>query len=191
MLSSRQACVAGSAGLAMRDAYDDALVMARLEDAGRTLMALQVPGCRPAGYRSGMPEIVRELTEAYGWDGAELRTGPPSSSAIGRMDQALSWVGLLPADRLAMRRIVLMRMLVNPVSDRHVFSWRRMAAVLRCSHEAVRGWHEVAIGMIVGRLNAPGFCAVSGGRVGPSAGVVAAVVARQPVRSARRVSEPA
>lgn len=177
----------------MTGAWDAALVIARLDEAGATLMALQVPGCRPAGYRSAMPAVVCEAVEAYGYTEADARLPAPDGRAIGRMDQALSWVRLIPGDRMVFRRIVLMRMMVRPATGRHVMGWRKIAAVLGCSHEAVRGWHELAVGMIVGRLNAPGLCVAAGGRLGLPPGAIARAVeagAAKPVRRpAARVRE--
>ena len=153
---------------------------------GARLMALHVPGVRPGGYRSGMPEVLQEAIEAYGYNRVRARTAPPQAREIAAMDQALSWIRLLPADRVVMRRIVGARMLCRPEQDRPLLGWRVIAARVGASHEAVRGWHAIALTMIVGRLNAPGLCAAAGGAVGPApvdvARAMRRVVARRRVR---------
>ena len=150
----------------MQQAWDLELVEARLLAAGRTLMALHVPGVRPGGYRSGMPEVLQEAIEAYGYNRVRARAAPPQAREIAAMDQALSWIRLLPADRVVMRRIVGARMLCRPEQDRPLLGWRVIAARVGASHEAVRGWHAIALTMIVGRLNAPGCARRPGERSG-------------------------
>src|SRR3954468_13556845 len=69
-------------------------IEARLEHAGGTLLALPATGCRLAGYRCGMPPIVREFAQFYGWDQPRLRPAAPSPEDIDRMDEALGWLAL-------------------------------------------------------------------------------------------------
>lgn len=127
-------------------------VIGRLEDAGRTLLALQVRGVRPGGYRSTMPETVQEFAEAYGWTDERPRAAVPSAADITRMDEALAWPGLIPADRTVLKRLVHARALVNPLTDRHLFSWRRLGAVVGADHKAVQRWHAQGIDLIVDGL---------------------------------------
>jgi len=53
-----------------------------------------------------------------------------------------------------LRRIVGARALVSPLTDRHLFPWRRLAAVLGADHKAVQRWHAQAIALLVASLNA-------------------------------------
>jgi hypothetical protein len=68
------------------------------------------------------------------------------------MDEAMGWIPLIPLDRYVLRRIVGARSLVNPTTDRHLFPWRRLGAVLGADHKAVQRWHRQGIGMIVAAL---------------------------------------
>ena len=52
-----------------------------------------------------------------------------------------------------MRRIVGARSLVHPVTDRHLFPWRRLGGALGADHKAVQRWHAEGIGLIVAALN--------------------------------------
>lgn len=133
---------------------DAEFVVARLEEAGRTLLALPAHGTRPASIRSNMPTPVREAVEAYGYTSADNRAAIPDNRAISLMDEAFGWLVLIPADRMLVRRVVGMRALVLPIDGRHVHTWRGLAQILRCSHTAARLWHGHGIAMIVMGLRA-------------------------------------
>ncbi len=144
--------------------FDAELVIARLEAAGRTLLAL--PG---TGYSTGLRvsrlEIVQSALEAFGAECGPVRAAVPSAAQISQMDEALGWISLIPVETVArgrpggghvLRRIVGARALVGPVTERHIYSWRRLGGVLGADHKAVQRWHAQAIGVIVTALNRPG-----------------------------------
>lgn len=133
---------------------DAAYVTWRLEEAGATLLALPASGWS-TGLRSSSLDIVRSAAESYGWTAGRLRPPVPSAAKITRMDAALGWIARIPADRYVLRRIVGARSLVHPVSERHLFPWRRLGAVLGADHKAVQRWHKEGIGLIVSSLRAP------------------------------------
>lgn len=130
---------------------DADFVVYRLEEAGATLLA--IPG---SGYstrlRTSSLDIVRTALEAYGWAGAEVRPPVPSAERITRMDEALCWIPLIPIDRYVLRRVVGARSLVHPVTDRHLFPWRRLGKALGADHKAVQRWHAQGISLIVAAL---------------------------------------
>jgi hypothetical protein len=127
----------------------EADIIARLEHAGATLLALPSHGTRPAGHRSAMPTIVREYAQSYGWDPAPMRPAVPSAADIDLMDQSFRWLGLIPNDRYVLRRIVAARCLIAPLTGRHLYSWRRLARTIGCDHRAVQRWHAQGVQMIV------------------------------------------
>ena len=131
---------------------DAATVIARLEEAGRTLLALPSGGYSTR-LRSFNLEVVRNAMEAYGWDTGRLRPGIPPAATISRMDVALQWITLIPQDRYVLRRIVGARSLVHPLTDRHMFPWRRLGSVMGADHKAVQRWHFQGIALIVASLN--------------------------------------
>ena len=171
----------------MLASVDSVYVEARLLEAGRTLFALRVPGTWPGGYKSGMPEVVRDVVEAYGYTEADAPPATPSPRRIAEMEQALSWIRLIPADRFVLRRVVGARMLCRPNQERPLLSWRRIGERVGASHIAVRGWHAIGISIIVGALNAPGFCAATGGAVGGGRRDVELALRRVSARAGRRV----
>jgi hypothetical protein len=136
-----------------RREVDSAFIIYRLEEAGATLLAL--PG---TGYSTRMKvshlDVVHEAREAYGWAPGQVRPPVPSASRITRMDEALGWIALIPRERYVLRRIVGARSLVSPVTERHIFSWRRLGGVLGADHKAVQRWHAQGIDMLVAAVGA-------------------------------------
>ena len=122
--------------------------------------------CRaPAGppdCASSSLEIVRTAIESYGWTTNRIRPPIPSAARITRMDEAMSWIPLIPIDRYVLRRIVGARSLVHPITERHLFPWRRLATALGADHKAIQRWHAQGIDLIVAALKRNG-----GNRVPP------------------------
>lgn len=129
-----------------------ALVMARLEDAGRILLALPNTGPSTRLVQSGM-EWVRDATQLSGSHGrTRLRPAVPSAQEITRMDEALGWIPLIPLDRYVLRRVVGARSLVSPMTGRYLYTWRRLGVALGADHKAVQRWHAQGIDRIVAAL---------------------------------------
>jgi hypothetical protein len=126
-------------------------VIYRLEEAGATLLALPGTGWSTR-LRSSSIELVRTALEAYGWETAPVRPAVPSADKIDRMDEAMAWMPMIPQDRYVLRRVVGARSLVHPITDRHLFPWRRLGAVLGADHKAVQRWHAQGIALIVAAL---------------------------------------
>lgn len=126
-------------------------VLARLEEAGAILLALGGGRAGPAkltAQSQGWP-VVHEAIEAYGWSGMRVRPAVPDARSISRMDEALGWIGLIPHQNYVLRRIVGARVLISPLTGRHLFTWRRIAEMLGAEPRAVRTWHARGIAMIV------------------------------------------
>jgi hypothetical protein len=134
---------------------DAECVIYRLEEAGSTLLALPNTGYSTR-LRSGALEVVRDAAESYGWQPGRIRPPVPDAARITRMDEALGWIRLIPADRVVLRRIVGCRALVSPITERHLFSWRRLGSVVGADHKAVQRWHAVGIDAIVAALGRSG-----------------------------------
>ena len=131
---------------------DADLVNYRLEEAGATLLALPGTGWSTR-LRVSSLEIVRVAIESYGWTAKHIRPPIPSAARISRMDEALGWITLIPIDRYVLRRIVGARSLVHPITERHLYPWRRLATAIGADHKAVQRWHAQGIGLIVAALN--------------------------------------
>ncbi|MEI7709933.1 MAG: DUF6362 family protein [Rhodospirillales bacterium] len=134
-----------------RPVVDADYVVYRLEEAGTTLLALPGTGWSTR-LRSSSLEIVHTALEAYGWTEARIRPAVPSAEKITRMDEALAWIPLIPLDRYVLRRVVDARSLVHPLTDRHLYPWRRLGVALGADHKAVQRWHAQGIATIVRAL---------------------------------------
>jgi hypothetical protein len=95
--------------------------------------------------------VIYRLEEAAA---TRLRPPIPSAARISRMDEALGWIPLIPRDRYVLRRIVGARCLVSPITERHLYSWRRIGDLLGADHKAVQRWHAQAIDMLVAAIGA-------------------------------------
>ena len=124
---------------------NEADLVSRLEHAGRTLLALPNTGPSTRLVQSGL-DWVRD---AGGTPRGRLRPPIPSPADITDMDEALAWIPLIPQDRVVLRRIVGARSLVDPLNERHLYSWRRLALAVGADHKAVRRWHTQGIALIL------------------------------------------
>ncbi len=128
--------------------FDGDYVIASLETAGKTLLSLPHEG-HGTHLRTGGLDYVNAAIEAYGWTDLPVRPARPSGREIDRMDEVLGWIALIPNERYVLRRIVGTRALVSPVTDRHLFHWRKIAKMLGCDRRALARWHAEGINLIV------------------------------------------
>jgi hypothetical protein len=137
------------------------MVVYRLEEAGRTLLSLPQSGYSTR-LRTSSIEMLRSALDPEVCDPSAVASGQqtplrppvPSPARITRMDEAFQWVVLIPRDRYVIRRIVGCRALVSPLTERHLFSWRRIGTLLGADHKAIQRWHTQGIDMIVAAVNA-------------------------------------
>jgi len=130
---------------------DGAAVIARLESAGATLLAMPAHGYSTQ-LRQMKFDVVHSALEAYGWQAAGARPPVPSATDITLMDEAFSWLALIPEQKYVLRRILGARALVHPMTGRHIYPWRRLAALLGADHKSVQRWHGQAVAMLVQAL---------------------------------------
>ena len=132
---------------------DPEYVRYRLEEAGRVLLALPNKG-PTTQLRTTRHDVVQSAVEAYGWTrvDARLRPAMPNAAQITRMDEALDWIRFIPIDRYVLRRIVGARALISPITERHLFPWRRLGVLLGADHKAIQRWHGQGIDLIVREL---------------------------------------
>ena len=157
---------------------DAAAVVARLEEAGRALLSLPSTGPSTRLVQSGL-EWVRDAAE-QGAHRARIRPAAPDAATITRMDQALAWIPLIPIEKYVLRRVVGARSLVDPMTGRHLYSWRRIALAVGADHKAMQRWHAQGIALIVAALAS----STAAGAALPSAALPAAITALRPARSA-------
>jgi hypothetical protein len=127
---------------------DAAYVVERLEEAGRTLMALpsNAPrlGQRVQTYGYNAPVLKGELPDA------RKRLPRPDAAAISRMDEAYGWLAWI--GNASVRRVVSMRSLIGPETGKAVHSWAKVGRAVGASYRAVQGWHAKGLETIAGAL---------------------------------------
>lgn len=150
--------VPGPPNGAPNDAANDALfadakaLVVRLEEAGETLLLLPQRGYTTR-LRTSTWNVLEDAAEAYGSHPARLHLPVPSAARITRMDEALGWLALIPDDKYVLRRLVASRMLVSPLTGRHLFPWRRLATLLGADHKAIQRWHGQGIDLLLTAVN--------------------------------------
>ena len=132
---------------------DGLFIIHRLEEAGATLLSLPGTGYTPR-LRVASLDVVYCAAEAFGWDKTRIRPPVPPASKISRMDEALGWITLIPRERFVLRRIVGARALVSPLTERHLYSWRRLGEVVGADTADVKRWHGQGIDILTGAVNA-------------------------------------
>ena len=111
------------------------IIADRIREAMRTVRHL--PSDKPAGHRAAWPNIVRRVSEAYGYTRTALPSLPPTPAMIDRMDEALDWLWILGSDD---RRLVVARACAVPV--------KILAKNAHCSRETIRRKHQQALEII-------------------------------------------
>ncbi|MCG8595631.1 MAG: DUF6362 family protein [Kiloniellales bacterium] len=99
-------------------------------------------GGMPAGQRSGMPEVVRQVAESYGWDEARAVVRP-SSQEISDLDRVLAWLWWLP-DRRDVLIVTAVGMGLN---------LRAVGRMIKLHQEQVRRRERQSLQRIADRLN--------------------------------------
>ena len=131
---------------------DPAFVVAHLECAGKTLLALPLSGF---STRLKTASINSEMAGwAGGWfSGSAAKCPRPTPHAIDAMDNTMTWLGYIPQHLLVLRRCVGARSLVNPITDKHIYSWRRLGDFMSVDHKTAQRWHADGVRYIVDALN--------------------------------------
>lgn len=129
----------------MTTPYTPDSVAYSLECAGRVLLA-----ARPDQIVR-LSGVMRAVLDSYGWQGCTSTR--PNDEELAAMKEVLARINLIPQERYVLRRVIAARCLVHPLTDRHLFPWRRLSDALGADHKAVQRWHAAGIGMITDALN--------------------------------------
>lgn len=121
-----------------------------LEWGGSKLLAMRLAPAAPSGYRSFWPDYQADATMAYGYTAARLRPAIPNSKEVDLMDQILELPGFV--SDITVRRIINTRALVAPVSNRHLYSWAKIAHLIHSSPRRVVVLHRTGLRQISLRL---------------------------------------
>ena len=64
------------------------------------------------------------------------------------MEEAFGWVLLIPEQRTATRRVIYARSLLHPLTDRHLYSWRKIAESIGIDHMGAQRLFKAGIRII-------------------------------------------
>lgn len=130
-------------GIRVPAVWSERLVLEWLKEAMQTTRIMHVKNLWPAGYRSNMPEPIREAVEAYGWGEVAVRR-QPTLEEMSRMDYCMpEWLALVEDTR---HRRALIGVAMG-------FDLRVIGKFCNCSHTTARAWYKVAITLVTERLN--------------------------------------
>lgn len=115
-----------------------------LEWAGARLVSMPDRRPGPGKPRVIWPDFSQDLFEVLEFRG-EFTTRPaiPSAKEITLMEEILTLPNL--CKRPAIRKTVRIRTLINPINDRHVFSWRKVAKAIGSDVKTVRVWYNAGL----------------------------------------------
>ena len=124
-------------------AWTPALVRARLAEAMAVIRRLPDDATsRPSTRLARWPDVVHDLAEAYGY-GRSRAVARPSPAEIGRLDQTLPWLFLIPCGQ---QRLAVIGVAMG-------LNLRVIARTFGCSHETVRQRERAGIAALVRALN--------------------------------------
>lgn len=122
-------------------------VKERLEDAGCTEMMLpSVSGPNSSG--TYWPDYVNEYKDDIKHENTRLR---PTLEQMNNWDEVMLWVPRLK--NINHRNAVRFRILINPHTGKHIYSWRQIGDKLNTSHETARQWYNHGVMHITRKLN--------------------------------------
>jgi hypothetical protein len=110
---------------------------------------------KPKAPGSCWPDYALDPAEAYGYSPAALRASVPTPAEITMMDKILS----LPehCSNPLRKRIVNARALVHPVNERNLYSYVKIAKLLRINSRDCRRWHMQALDEIATAISPKEF----------------------------------
>lgn len=122
------------------------IVEALLFWAGEKLVAMPISSPKPKQFLSYWPETVKNHFEAYGYNTTRLPRLGPDSREITHMDSILAWLRYIPERPVA--RLVALRILIHPVSQRHLNSWSACARIVGTDRQTAHRWFDRGISAV-------------------------------------------
>jgi hypothetical protein len=120
-------------------------VISCLEAAGRTALSMPKGRYGPSESVTMNIDVVHEVIEAYGWNVIPLKLRP-SAMEISQMEEAFEWLRMI--DHKVIKQIVALRALNHPITERYLYSWRRLGRTVGADYKSVQLWHRNGIKII-------------------------------------------
>lgn len=122
----------------------------RIEHAGATLYCMRIKDPRPLlaqGRRLIVCDFIdmaaAELPSEMAARSLKLHLPTPKARDITLMDEAFSWIKLVPDN--GTRRLISMRSRFHPITQRHKLSWSSCASLLGMDRKTARAKHSSAM----------------------------------------------
>lgn len=115
-------------------------------------IAMRLPRPKLPGLRLMDYGAVGDPQTAYGYTPLGRTVVRPTAAEIDFADEVLQWPSLLPTEDVVRRRIVSLRMQWDGDRHRHLFPFRQIGELLRCSPVAARTWHLAALRIIAAEV---------------------------------------
>lgn len=132
--------------------YNEHYVNAYLDEAGKAFLRLSAHGTRPQMRTAGLFEfMLRDTKEAYGYNEGQSPRTTNSSRQTTQMEIVQEWVLNVP--EVKHRRVMLMRMLICPRTDKRHLSWKKIGHKMGVSDVTAKAWYKAGVQNIVGKLN--------------------------------------
>lgn len=111
-----------------------------LEWAGARLIALPMPSVKPRDSGVIWPEYSQDKFQVLEFrKGMRIRAPIPSAQDITLMEEIIALPNL--CTRIPHKRTVRLRTLIHPTTNRHIYSWRKIAVHLNTNRETAAGWY--------------------------------------------------
>lgn len=120
--------------------------------AGATLLSVRDVSAFPSEFKSAWPQIVRTVRDGDYPGDTVTRPPLPSAAEITDMEAVMQWPRRFIADPVR-RKIVLQRMLQDPLSGRPRYSWRDIGRAVHIGKGTAQKWHRQACANIANGLN--------------------------------------
>jgi hypothetical protein len=118
-----------------------------LYDAGKAFMRLSAHGTRPHLRTTPLFEfLVHCVHEAYNYNHPTPPRQYNTTKQTSHMEQMEEFALMIPETHV--RRVILMRMLTKPESDRPIYSWRAIARRLKCNDKTAKTWWKKGVKQI-------------------------------------------
>ena len=131
-----------------------------LEWAGARLVAMPGGTNRPNSPRALWPEYSQDKFELVKFRGQlPLRVNGPSKDEILIMDEILLLHNL--SEYVVRRRLIHCRSVVHPITGRNIYSWRRIAKLLKSDPKVVHRWYDLGLLEVSRRVPPEQVCRIT------------------------------
>lgn len=123
-------------------------IEANLYEAGKAFMRLSAHGTKPHLRASPLFEfLVHTVHEAYNYNHPTPPRQYNTTKQTSHMEAWEEFALMIPEGHI--RRVVLMRMLVWPENDKHVWSWRKIGKRLKINDKTAKSYWEEGVRKIL------------------------------------------